>query len=36
MNKWGIQDGKRTDAYRQLKRTVIEQVLGALRESCRT
>jgi phytoene dehydrogenase-like protein len=30
MNHWGIQDGKRTDAYRELKRTVIEQVLAAL------
>jgi phytoene dehydrogenase-like protein len=30
MDDWGLEGGKRTDAYRDLKRTVIEQVLGAL------
>jgi phytoene dehydrogenase-like protein len=30
MNNWGIVDGKRTDSYRQVKKMVIDQVLGLL------
>jgi phytoene dehydrogenase-like protein len=30
MNDWGIKDGKRTDAYRNIKKMVIEQVLEML------
>jgi all-trans-retinol 13,14-reductase len=30
MEHWGIQDGKRTERYRQIKEMVISQVLGAL------
>lgn len=30
MGDWGIKDGKRTDAYRNIKKMVIEQVLATL------
>jgi phytoene dehydrogenase-like protein len=30
MDSWGIKDGRRTEAYRDLKRVIIEQVLLAL------
>jgi phytoene dehydrogenase-like protein len=30
MRGWGLECGRRTDAYRALKRTVIGQVLGSL------
>jgi phytoene dehydrogenase-like protein len=30
MDNWGIKDGKRTDAYRDIKKMVIGQILGTL------